>query len=339
MLADESFIRWIKGSAGYRESRQWEKWLEQDEAHHELRNRARLFYRLPLQVSEGADVEQQLRRLEAGMDRRHRQQHADRDRRYKKKYYWIAAAVALLLATVGILASYRTQHPGQDKTPLYTSIEVGYGEKGMLKISDGSVVRLNAHSTLRYSPEQFNRSKVEVWLKGEAYFSITRNPQGRKRRFVVHTPDGDVRVLGTRFNVNTRFHRTWVVLEKGSVEAVLKDSLHQIIGQGLLRPGQIAQLSSGKESIHIHRVDTTLYTAWVDGKLVFDKTPLKEIIPTIEATYGVEVTCEDPRLLEEKVSGSLQNPDLQTLVKGLEKSLKINIRQQDKGKTLIIRRH
>lgn len=210
---------------------------------------------------------------------------------------------------------------------MYSTIEVGYGEKGVLKISDGSSIRLNANSSLRYSPEQFNKATVEVWLEGEAYFSVVRDPGNKKRNFIVHTPDGDIRVLGTRFNVNTRFRRTGVVLEEGSVEVVLKDKFQEVTGQIRLKRGQRAQFSSNQTDVQVQQVNTTLYTAWRNGKLVFKDIPLKEIIKNIEHTYGVSIEVEEPALLDKKISGSLRNPDLETLLKGMEEVLNLNIRQ------------
>src|SRR5699024_6617022 len=161
--------------------------------------------------------------------------------------------------------------------PSYSTVEVGYGEKANLEISDGSRIQINSNSTLRYAPEQFNRSRVEVWLKGEAHFSIVNHPNDTKRNLVVHTPDGDIHILGTRFNVNTRYDRTGVVVEEGSVEVQRKDSLTKDTESAKLEPGQRAQFSSAQPDIQVQEVDTSLYTAWLDGKLEFRETPLKAI--------------------------------------------------------------
>lgn len=339
MLDDPSFVRWINGKAGRQEREKWERWEQEFPYRTELKKKAEKLYLLPLGESDG-DVEKQLAQLHQRIndhEKVFRISSMPRSKRRGRGYYQaVAAAVVLLIAVVGVLAFYNQPQPQTTTSELlYSTIEVGYGEKGALKISDGSSIRLNANSSLRYSPEQFNTSSVEVWLEGEAYFSIVRNPGNKQRSFVVHTPDGDIRVLGTRFNVNTRFHSTGVVLEEGSIEVLLKDSLQHIVGQHVLKPGQKAQFESKESSMQVQRVDTSLYTAWLDGKLVFENAPLKEIIQNIEATYGVSIEVEEPALLNEKISGSLRNPDLKTLLKGMEEVLHLNIEKKS-DKTFLI---
>lgn len=342
LLNDPSFVRWIKGKANPQEQLKWERWQEETPLHTEVKRKAHLLYRLPLEATAGADVDEQLGYLQQRIDeRKNIFRLPSGSSRRDAGYLWaVAATVALLITVVGILAYYNQLKPEKPTLePLFSTIEVGYGEKGVLKISDGSSIRLNANSSLRYSPEQFNTAAVEVWLEGEAYFSIVRNPENKKRNFIVHTPDGDIRVLGTRFNVNTRFQRTGVVLEEGSIKVLLKDSVQGVRGQLLLKPGQRAQFSSNQTDVQVQQVDTVLYTAWLDGKLVFDDTPLKDIIQNIEQTYGVSVKVEEPALLNEKISGSLRNPDLKTLLEGMEQVLRLNIQQQSENLFLISKQH
>ncbi len=87
--------------------------------------------------------------------------------------------------------------------------------------------KLYSITKLRYAPEQFSTDTIEVWLDGEGYFSIRRNPQGPHRSFIVHTSEGNVEVLGTKFNVNTRDQQTNVVLEEGRINLELNSAAGQ----------------------------------------------------------------------------------------------------------------
>lgn len=335
LLDDPHFTEWIKGEAPSREKQKWEQWEAADPQHQEIREKAQKLYDLPFEESRAGDIQKELTQFQSRLnDYPHIFKLEDKERQGRTGYRWaVAAAVVLLLATVSVIAYQTQQIPKkvEEPTPLFSTIEVGYGEKGALKISDGSSIKLNANSTLRYSPEQFNRSNVEVWLKGEAYFSIVRDPDGRKRNFTVHTPDGDIRILGTRFNVNTRYDRTGVVLEEGSIEILLKDSAKGVAGQFKLKPGQRAQFSANKPNVQIQEVDTLLYTAWLDGKFIFREISLNELLRDVEHIYGITIQVQDAGLLNEKVTGTLRNPDLETLMKGISEILHVDVIKEKQG--------
>lgn len=332
LLDNPSFNRWIKGEADRIEQEKWEKWQEESPRHTEVRKKAQKLYNLPLEETRGSDLQRELKQLQDRIDERNKIfQLPDKTRRSTTGYRWaVAASITLLIIAISALTLYTLRQPEANRSePLYSNVEVGYGEKANLKISDGSRIRLNSNSTLRYSPEQFNRSQVEVWLEGEAHFSIVKHPDGKKRNFIIHTPDGDIRILGTRFNVNTRYGRTGVVLEEGSIEVLLKDSLKKDTDRFKLQPGQRAQFSSTQSDIQVQEVDTLLYTAWLDGKLEFRETPLRDLINNIEQTYGVSVEIRDSTLSDEEISGSLRNPDLETLLKGVEAVMNVKIVKQN----------
>ncbi|WP_395261541.1 FecR family protein [Halalkalibaculum sp. DA3122] len=334
LFDDPSFIRWLKGEAPPMEEERWEQWEAEEPEHQEIRKKAQKLYDLPFEESRANDLQRELTQFQSRLnDYPHIFKMEDKERQVRSGYRWaVAAAVALLLTTVTVIAYYTQQQPKEvESTPLFSTIEVGYGEKGALKISDGSTIKLNANSTLRYSPEQFNRSNVEVWLKGEAYFSIVRDPDGKKRNFTVHTPDGDIQILGTRFNVNTRYDRTGVVLEEGSIEILLKDSAKGVAGRFKLKPGQRAQFSVNQPNVQIQEVDTLLYTAWLDGKFVFDDIPFIELVRDVEHIYGITIQVTDEKLLNQKVTGTLRNPDLKTLMEGISAILHVDVIKEKQG--------
>lgn len=294
-----------------------------------------MFYQLPLELDEADDVEEQLNSLNKRIDQTTQQNEedisstkkipGDKRRGYSMA---VAATIILLLSAVSVLYLYYPTESSKNNTePLYTSVEAGYGEMSLLKFSDGSKIKLNAHSSLRYKLEQFNSDKVEVWLRGEGYFDIAHNPGNQKREFIVHTPEGKVRVLGTKFNVNTRFEKTSVTLEEGSVEVSLRDTLNQTIDETVMKPGERAMLTHASLNIAMQKVDVGMYTAWLDGEIEFDETSLKTIINSIEATYGVAISVEDSALLKRKITGKIQNPDLKHLLTGLQKILNLKIQE------------
>src|SRR5579872_616700 len=94
----------------------------------------------------------------------------------------------------------------------YSEIRTGYGEIKSVLLPDSSVVTLNANSTMRIPEQWTEASGRQVWLEGEAYFQVQKKP-ATAEKFVVHTKEVDVEVLGTKFNVNARRERAVVSLE------------------------------------------------------------------------------------------------------------------------------
>lgn len=321
-----------------KEQQKWEAWEQQDSRHSRLRKQAQQLYELPMDANRNAETSEQLRRLNKRIDEYKSGPKLLSRPSNSLKYKWLAAAIIAL--TVGVLAVLKfaqRDSTSQTSKPIYSTTQVGYGESGSIKLSDGSMIRLNAHSSLRYNPSGFDSKNVEVWLKGEAYFSIA-HPTGKNERvFTVHTTDGDIQVLGTKFNVNTQYEHTGVVLEKGKVALTLRDSLHNKLATAVMHPGQRAIMDTRNDTIPLQTVDPSLYTAWLQGKLKFDRSSLREIIRRIETTYGVSIAVADNSLLDKKISGSIQNPDLQTLISGLEQALKLDFIRQSKAKYLVSR--
>ena len=150
-------------------------------------------------------------------------------------------------------------------------------------LDDGSLVHLNYNTRLIY-PEQFGRGDRNVILEGEAYFIVAKD---RSRPFVVHTMDGDIKVYGTEFNVNTSkgsdgSSLTSVVLVKGSVSVTPVGGKEQMV-----KPGQQCQFSA--QDLDLADVDVSPYVAWNTGEFAFSDVPLEVILSTMSHWYQVDI--------------------------------------------------
>src|SRR5699024_10344529 len=144
----------------------------------------------------------------------------------------------------------------------------------------------------------------------------------KERSVTVHTADGEVRVLGTEFNVNTFKVGTEVVLKKGEVAVKVKDTVSEDFGSvKRMKPGQRSQFSINKEKVLIEPVSIPLYTGWTENKLVFEHTSIADIAKRIENIYGkdVEVATEVKDL---EITGSVPNHNLSILLRGIKKVLR-----------------
>ena len=151
---------------------------------------------------------------------------------------------------------------------------------------DGSLVWLNAGSELRY-PNTFVENQRVVYLKGEAYFDVTKD---RSHPFIVKTISSEISVLGTSFNVNARENSCVTTLVEGRVRMKhgIKDSVE-------LRAGQQAWVA-GTEKIRVQEVDTRYYTSWMNNMFAFRETSLREIATVLEDWYECKCRFESAAL-------------------------------------------
>ncbi len=169
---------------------------------------------------------------------------------------------------------------------VYNTLKVPYGKRFQLELSDGTKIHLNAGTSLRYPVVFLKNSDRQVYLKGEAYFKVSKD---KARPFVVNAEELDVEVLGTEFNISsyTEDKTTSVVLIEGSVNLSVNTGLETI--PVTLSPGQKGGLDHNAQKISVHRVNTDIYTAWMKDRLVFRNMAFDDILKKLERHYNIEI--------------------------------------------------
>lgn len=200
------------------------------------------------------------------------------------------------------------------------------GGKYQVVLADGTKVWLNSASRLIY-PQSFMGKERRVVLSGEAFFDVTHDAE---RPFVVETSRMNVKVLGTRFNVNDYDDNEEVstTLVNGSVEIVSGDQ------QAFrLVPGEQAY---GKENeLEKREVNVRLYTSWIDGKFLFNNTELEEIAKQISRWYDVDIFFSSESVKKVRFTGAIVKfKPLEDLVRMIESTSQV--RFSVKGKTIVI---
>jgi len=232
------------------------------------------------------------------------------------RYTGIAASILILIS----VAAYFFSGP-----IFYDTYATSYGMTKNILLEDGSEVTLNANSTLKVPKNLMTRQSREVWLEGEGFFSITKRPN--HVRFLVHTDNLKVEVLGTKFNVSNRRGNTDVVLSEGSVR--LTSDLHEKDNAVLyMKPGDMVSLAPRDTIFRRKVVAPEKYSAWQSNKLVFEDTPLNEVAQKIEDYYGVQILIEDKTIANRQLTGTLPNNDLGTVLKSLIASHNLNIQRE-----------
>ena len=172
---------------------------------------------------------------------------------------------------------------------VYNTIVVPRGGEYKLELADGTLVWLNSDSELRY-PVKFAGSQRDVWLKGEGYFEVSKNPE---KPFRVVVDDMIVKVLGTSFNINA-------YKDRGNILTTLvsgKVDIQDMSGKSLvvMSPNQQVDFRHGKIS-SVQEVDITRFVSWIDGKFYFNDMTLENIMSQLQRWYDIEVFFVDEEL-------------------------------------------
>ena len=229
----------------------------------------------------------------------------------------IAASITLVLLFFFLVFSNSLTHQ---------KLTTNFSEVQQVTLPDGSKVKLNANSTLSY-PKDFKENKVrEVWLEGEAFFDVVHQEQHQK--FIVHTTNLDVEVLGTSFNVKDRKKKTSIVLNTGKIKLNLPETIGSS-QQILMNPGELVEFDQNSNQLLKKEVDTDVYTSWRKNLLIFNKTSLREIADLIEENFGKTVIFRQDSIASFAFTGSNPNDDLQLLLKTIARSFDLQVEEQE----------
>lgn len=243
----------------------------------------------------------------------------------------MVAVPVLLLAFGAWYIIYSKINPGMEE------LKTSYGEVKNILLPDSSKIILNANSSIRMVQHSQEDGISEVWLEGEAYFQVRKRTSAGKK-FVVHTRQLDVEVLGTKFNVNTRREHAVVALEEGKVQLSVNGAARTSPEKSkmVLRPGQVADVDSTRKLQLGSDKDVHVRSGWSRNEFHFDYTPLAEVARLIEDTYGYSMEAKDTTVFQMVVSGDLRASNLQELVNVLEVALKLSMQIENK-KIYVIR--
>ena len=230
---------------------------------------------------------------------------------------WLLVASVLLAVLVGSVWLLR-------EPLLYVHHQTAFGEVRTLTLPDGSRVSLNANTRLRLSRWQFGRHAREVWLTGEAEFSVRHLLSHQP--FLVHTSDSlTVRVLGTEFVVYSRARGSKVALTKGSVQ--LRTNRPGLNKPLTIKPGDVVTRSPAGHFTLRHKQPLSTHTAWKDHQFVFDNTPLTDIAYQIAEQFGVTVDIPDTALASRRLGGTFRAQSAPELLKAMAQMLNARVDQ------------
>lgn len=237
-------------------------------------------------------------------------------------FYKIAASVAVAMTLCASMYHFSRFSKTSETTT--------YGQMKNVKLPDGTYVKLNSNSTLRTNKDFLASDHREVWIEGEAFFSVAHD---KEKPFIVHTPRGlDIEVLGTEFNVNSSGKRTEVVLNKGSVQVKLEKN--GVLRQEKLKPGEMIGVEADDNRLYKTLADTLYYASWKYNLLAFNGEYLRDVVEILEQRYRCNIVLPNPGIGQLRFTGSVPNNDLDLALGTITRTFNLQVRKD--GKTFYL---
>jgi len=223
--------------------------------------------------------------------------------------YWLAASVAIIMGIFFLM-------------PSETTYKSQLGEQIAFNLPDDSSVKLNSMSELSFRERKWDE-KRELDLKGEAYFKVVPGS-----KFTVHTNRGDVSVLGTEFNVQSRNNYFEVHCFEGRVKV-------DFMGDGIiLKAGDAVRfIDEDKESWTFSQQSPS----WTKGESTFENLPLKEVVLALERHYKIRFEASGIDI-NQRFTGSFCHDNLELALKSVFYPMEIEYKIRGKKTILLFRK-
>ncbi|TJZ54768.1 DUF4974 domain-containing protein [Sphingobacterium olei] len=252
-----------------------------------------------------------------------------------RRYYYVAASIALFLVAAASIWFYIIHPKG-------SIVELQYvtqpSERKSILLADGTRVKLNADSRLEVA-RGFGNTNRSIKLVGEAYLEVAKNPD---LPFTIITNTLDVRVLGTTLNIRAYPNEdiTSASLIEGSAEVLLKNTeespirlkpLEKVVAAAENKqleisnsdPQNISMPEYTLESVTQYDAEQRLAeTSWTEQKLVFVNEPLSSISKTLERWYDIKIVFLNDEIKSRKYTAAFDEKEsLQNVLEMLRASI------------------
>ena len=213
---------------------------------------------------------------------------------YSNVIRMISRVAVILLIPVLLIFSYTISEQNKlaenDIKNVVDSLEViaPLGSRTVVQLSDNTVIHLNSGSKIKY-PRIFSGDRREVILTGEAYFEVAHKPE---KVFTVKTSELNITAFGTSFNVlaysDSKFIETTLIEGKvGLMESASQKKM------GMMVPGQHAKYNKKDGIIISSKGNIEKYISWMDGKIIFEDTPIEEVAARLSRMFNVDIIVSD----------------------------------------------
>lgn len=337
LVFNKSFRKWIlnrnSGNADF-----WKKWtVENPDKKGILYHAKAIVYALSVNHTNlpdeeiSSEIKKILQKIDGNVDVTPVEYFSGNDKVIQMKPYiaqrrvWVGAAAIVLLCSISLYSVFN-KNDGKMATSGYYELPVGGNSTVSIEqvnntdsvqqvnLSDGSKVLLSGKSKLTFSENSFS-NKREVYLTGEAFFQVTKNPV---KPFFVYTKNMVTKVLGTSFRVTAydTDKKATVAVKTGKVSVYKKENFTDVNIESNKLDGII--VTPNQEIVYDFRSDQLsktivkkpiLVEPVIQNNFVFDATPVKEVFKVLEDAYGIRIMYDEDLLTSCSLSATLGNED------------------------------
>ena len=246
--------------------------------------------------------------------------------RFTLKRYWMQIAASLLLLIAGSLTVLTFMQRNEINALAEQNVVIRSGDygKSLVTLPDGTIVHLNAKSSLTYS-QDFGRNDRKVALSGEGFFEVKKDTE---KKFTVGTGYMDIAVLGTKFNVYAYETKDIVEMSlvEGSVDVTTSRPPYQSIR---VKPNEKVVYNKRTGNLLHERTSNKMETAWMNKELVFRSERLENVFRCLSRKFAVTFSVDDETLLNDVYTGTFDDENVESIMRVLKYHYKFKYTNED----------
>lgn len=229
-------------------------------------------------------------------------------------YYSIAASVVFILTAV--LTFYFTRIPQVSDIIVSTK-----DTTRRIDFADNSLAVLYHNSTLSY-PKTFDGQTREVHLAtGEAFFKVVPN---KAKPFIIHTSVGEIKVVGTAFNVVANNGHLEVGVNEGSVLLYTEDD------SVMIEAGSTGEVNADDQSIAVKQTIDPNVWGYATNIFTFKDTPLREVISSIQKAYPYTIQVTEENINNCRLTATFEKVSVENMLDLIAETLNLSATRDGK---------
>ena len=232
---------------------------------------------------------------------------------------WSFRIAGVIMLPIVILIGIHMYTETNLKKGTWVEIKAPAWTRAQFSLPDGTTGWLNSNSSVKYNGNFI--TDRQVTLSGEAFFDVFKD---KKRPFIVNTPEINVKVLGTRFNIASynNENNVEVVLEEGKL--VFNDKA--INKSYTMKPNDLVVYDKTLRNYSTNVVQPQKYLSWIDGKLEFRNDPLDVIARRLERWYNIDVEINGKISYDQRLRATFIDESLEEVLYLMKRTLHIDYR-------------
>jgi ferric-dicitrate binding protein FerR (iron transport regulator) len=238
------------------------------------------------------------------------------DQKGEKSHFWNISKIAAVFLVL-FAAAFAIYYFGPD---FKISRMVTDEDTKTLELADGTMVTLNASSSIRY-PIKFKGNTREVSLTGEAYFEVFHDSD---KPFIVNTELTAIKVVGTAFNIRAYEEQseTVVTVTEGKVAFFPKEEPEKQI---ILDKNKIGTYNRKNGNIQSDPATDVNFLAWKTGRIVFENSTLNNVRNTLNDVYRANISLQNSTLDNCRITATFDQQSLDSVLKVIASTLDLDI--------------